>query len=420
MRNILLVLGFIITCGIVVWLSVRPRTAPPVEPTKVDKAPLPLANGREEEDQTPRPSQSPLLGEISLQGRTNPVIAASRLRQAIRQDLKLLDILGRTLLDPSAPHHLREIIACVLGTIADKEAQDLLLLALREAKSSDWKRVLILAIGTLKDTSDEDDIFGIADSPWLVRTPSGLSLIIKTVLKDEKARSAILRMLCDEDPSVRDASVRSLFHSVRFRDVRQGFLAMLDSEGSKLINALAGKALAEWIATRPADSKERAKVLTRLVHRATGQEEFIFRFRIQDGLRRADLTDTEIRAFTEIARDALDFQIRIWALEILQSKITPSSRGMILGISRDMILKDPHPKVRQHAALLLGELAPEPEAIQPLLIATGDSWWNVRYQAIKALARFKLSQKISKQIRRIGLNDPDERVRKLCRKIFRE
>jgi hypothetical protein len=155
---------------------------------------------------------------------------------------------------------MREMAACVLGSLPEPEALAALSQALSRSTDDDWTRLLLLAIGSAKNW-DDDDAFSLDGQPYAVTLPIGLTLTIHFTIADDIVRAQVEGFLAAPlSYPVREAAAFALRHSLEHGDVRSAFLEAARGQrdvehqhGARLDVGDAGRRLAELYGTVAAE-----------------------------------------------------------------------------------------------------------------------------------------------------------------------
>lgn len=350
---------------------------------------------------------------------------AQILRRQARADRAFLRRLIREFQDPSQPARLRDLLAFVLGSLPDKEAQDALLGELQATSDARWKAALILALGSLKD-DEIDALFDFPDGHFVAKTAGGLSVLVRTVIGDRTVREAMERELRTGPEEVRRASVKALLHTVlaearawgrdeasTFEDVRECFLEVLRNEKAADVQAEVADTLAEWAAVA-GESPTQGEILAALLEQAAKPESDALRLRVSDSLPRTRLDSAVLQGLLGTAAGSQVPDLRMWALEMAvgQSERQPTdARRAILRVLLETA-SDPMPKIRETGVRLLRKLPPNPEGLAVLRSALGDRDWAVRKQAVDSLGSYPLDAEARRLLEAAAARDPHEAVRK--------
>src|SRR5206468_3746856 len=142
-----------------------------------------------------------------------------------------------------------ELAAFVLGSLPDREGLEALARALEGSSDPAWSRTLLLALGSERSSEDDDDLFGLPDSPRVIATPLGLTVRIHGVIEEAALRARMLPRLRDAGAAgVRWAAALALADSTGLEEVRRAFLIALPGESDPPAQGELSKALADWAA----------------------------------------------------------------------------------------------------------------------------------------------------------------------------
>lgn len=378
--------GASVILAVLLWILLKPKPDPIRPP---DRLPPTWTVDRRTAPEFTRPQE---LIRQSLDSRRLRLVAAGLRAKGTAPLLSLLH-------DSSLSFQARCVVALVLGTIDDPQAQHALLRELQAAGDSEWIRILLHALGAEKKNPDAE-IFDLPDTPFVYEL-AGLRLRIQTRVADDAVRMAMASFLTHADPEVRRAAARGLVHSTDFRDVRDQFVALVKAEADDNLRAGYGHALANWLAEHGGEAPDRSAVVDVLL---SASDDAAVRFRIEEGLRRAPLSEAEVGRLIEIAeRGSLHQQL--WSLSILRARSEP----VIVPVLERLAVNAAEPKVREYAVSGVRS-----EGV--LLTALSDPEWNVRVAAVKALAGKK---NVRAELERIAVSDPDERVRQAAQESLR-
>ena len=135
---------------------------------------------------------------------------------------------------------------------------------------------------------------------------------------------------------------------------------------------------------------------------------------MEDDFRRIALSAAHQATLAEYAQPARPYAVRSFALTALAPAAPQAARPLLEGF----LIGDRDPAVRDLAARLLGTLPQTDRTIAVLAGASrDDKAWNVRYQAVDALGRFRADQEAAEAIR-AAMADADARVAKLARALL--
>ncbi|MHC4959199.1 MAG: HEAT repeat domain-containing protein [Planctomycetota bacterium] len=332
--------------------------------------------------------------------------AAAALRRTIRLSAAARRLAVETLLSAEAPKQLRMALAMVLGTLAGNDAA--LLEALeRFREDEEVSLCVLLALGATREPADDDDVFDLGDRPWGALGPAGIGITVRREVDDAAVRAALVRFLAERRTGLREASAVALRHTVASADVRSAFLAALAPEAADDVALVLGEALAVW-AGGTAAGTERTAVVNALLARAGDEGLDGFRFRMENDFRRIPLDDAQAATLAHLARPGNTFAVRSFGLTVLAAS-APAAARPVLG---RMLADDDDAAVRDLSARLLSTLPSDATSITLLVAAANsDPAWNVRYQAVDALARFRDDARALAAIR-AARGDPDARVAK--------
>ncbi|MHC4938899.1 MAG: HEAT repeat domain-containing protein [Planctomycetota bacterium] len=376
-----------------------------------DRAP---ASRDEQGPATPEPAPSTRsFGEL-LAGKpgADTQRAAAAFRRLLRTDPGARRAAEERLLDPSTPRDLRMALAFVLGTLPGSDP------VLREALARfrgdlEVARCLVFALGATREPIDDDDVFGLGDRPWGVHGPGGLGITVRRFVQDEETRAALQDCLSDGRVGLREAAAISLRHSTLDAGVRSGFVMALRGEAEDKVALVLGEALAGWAGGAPAGA-ERSQVVATILSRAGDDGLDGYRFRMEDDFGRITLDESSVATLVEYAQPAHSYAVRSFALSALASGAPEDSRPLL----ERSATEESEAAVRDMATRLLGTLPVRPATLTLLArISREDEAWNVRYQAVDALARFK-DQKTAADALKAAAADSDARVAKRAREAL--
>jgi hypothetical protein len=335
--------------------------------------------------------------------------AAASLRRLLRTDPAARERAADRLLAEETPRELRMALAFVLGTLpgADPVLREALA---RFGDDADVARCLIFALGATREPLEDDDVFGLGDQPWGVSGPQGLGITVRRSIEDPETRAAIATSLADERGPVREAAAIALRHSTRTPQVRSEFLAAVRGESSDDVALVLGEALAVWAGSVRTGS-ERTEIVRTLLARVGDEGLDGFRFRMEDDFRRIALDESHQATLAEYAQPARAYTVRSFALSALAAGAPERARVLL----EECAAGDRETAVRDLAARLLGSLPESAGTIRVLVAASrGDKAWNVRYQAVDALARFAKNKTAAAALK-AATADPDRRVAQRAR-----
>lgn len=351
---------------------VRSASAPAAAPAPIPPAPAPSAVA---------PTQE------SLDIRR----AARDLRKQARTDPAVLRRLIQILLDAGRPQHERDLAACVLGSLPDRDALLALSQALSRSTDPAWTRLLLLCLGSSKEWGTVDDVFGFQGRPHAVVVPLGLALTVRGAIREDAVRLQMEAFLAEAHlATVREASALSLRHSIESSDVRAAFLAAVRGGSDVELQGLVGGPLADWASHRPVEDVERTDILGQLLRLGAVPEADALRFNVEAGFKQATLTPSEVAGFLSLLeRD--QFDVKRWTLAILGDQAPHpdlASRPLVRdGVAR-LLAREADAKMREYAVAGLAGFAGD-ESIRPALeSALRDVAWHVRARAAEALGRW--------------------------------
>jgi len=347
--------------------------------------------------------------------------AAAALRRLLRRDDAARRRAEARLLAEETPRELRMGLALVLGTLPGGEQDTVLLDALeRFAKDAAVVRCILFALGATRDPPDDDEIFGLGDRPWGVHGPGGLGITVNQTIADPAVRGALTVWLHGDEAAVREAAAIALRHTTHAAEVRGGFLAALGTEANDDVALVLGEALAVW-AGGTAESAKRTEVVTALLARAAGPGLDGYRFRMENDFRRIALTIEHRALLQEYAHATRPFAVRSFALSALAGAAPRSGRDAVTearGLLGQYLADDRDAAVRDLVARLLGTLDQDVGTIARLAAAArADPVWNVRFQALDALAGFS-SDALVRATLRAATADADKRVAAHARELL--
>ena len=389
-----------------------PEAAPPaplkdiLKPKADDKPPKP----------PPAPPKDPWKEALSIatSGSIDSVTRlAAKWRGQAREDEAFLRRLIQAVKDPGTPAEARELAAFVLGSLQKKEALAALADALKDADPA-WARVLLLALGSQKQ-SEDDDIFGLPESPRVLRTPLGLTVEIRGRVVDAEVRALMMPRLADSaSADVRWAAALALGDSTDYGDVRQAFVAALAAEAEPPAQGELAKALANWAAAQPEDSAERPAVLAALFAGAARADAAALRLRCEDGLKRMSWAASEVLAVAP-SIEAGSFDQRRWAMAVLAGAAarpeTPARKEIFESLGR-VAASETEAKLRELAVTALSSFPDNPGTLGILVARMGDDAWHVRAAAVRAVGRGSRTDEAVNALKKTAAEDPDERVRR--------
>lgn len=365
---------------------------------------------------------------VPSEQRDEIVQTASEMRKRARTDKDYMRSLIESLLDPSQPEHVREVMAFVLASLPDTEAQRALIQALEQGGESSWLRILILAIGSARDRG-RDDSFGLPEGPWVKSTPSGLGVEIRTVLLDPAVRSAVEKRVEHEDAEVRRAVVQVLQHtllyearsqadgkSVDIGNTRKVFLQELDRDADESVRAEASRALAEWMMIAPEKSSGFEEVLQSILRKSMEPEEDQVRFRSLQGLKQTELPKDDLDRVFDRAMKGTDFESRAWAIELSAAHADGERQKSIMALAAN----DSDPKIRELALHQMTQMPGSGEAAELARHCLQDKEWNVRYAAVKALANQPVQPETLDVLERLSRTDDNEDVREIAEEALKQ
>ena len=330
------------------------------------------------------------------------------MRSKARQEPASFEQMLRDLRDSALPAEYRRMVALVLGTLENSRAQQALAAALQESKDDDWSTVLLHALGAEKVGDEDDEIFGLPDSPFVYEL-SGLRLTIRSDLADPGIRRTVLGFLDHAEVDVRRAAARALLHSTAHEDLRRHFLERIPREPDEGLRAGYGHALATWVAGGPVTSPERGDVLRAVVDAALLPGNEGLRFRVESPLSRVPLPPTEIGRLAEAALQP-PMERQLWSLTVL-SKQSSSAPATVEDVCRRLATPGSDEKVREYAARGLGGIRTS-SSETTLLALLQDTSWSVRLAAAQGLAK---RPGAAVALTQAASADPDERVRRAAR-----
>jgi hypothetical protein len=386
----------------------------------------PLDASPKQSSPDPQPGSSSL--PRSLLDRANEILAsrnveklqdfASELRHEARTNSDFLKTLGEIVLNPSQPMDLGELAAVVLGSLQGTEAQHYLSSALAKSVDAGWSRTLILALGSFKDWTGDEEVFGPALGAWGVKTRLGLVISVEASLPDLAIRSQVLSYLAVASIEVRDAAVRALFHSTQFSEVRRDFLSSLRSEGNQDLKGEIGKGLAEWARTEKAESPERQAITGAILEQGARREAAAVRFGAENALKVMALTTSEVASLAASLRGP-DFDQRRWAFAILTEQASRPGlpgREELFDNFEQILGKDASPKGREYAAAAIASF-PDYVRSGPVLVgALSDPAWHVRARAAEALGKISKDETVMAALRRVIAQDDNPSVRQTAQR----
>ncbi len=347
--------------------------------------------------------------------------AAAALRRLLRRDTAARQRAEGLLLGEDTPRELRMALAIVLGTVPGNVSDAALLNALERVEGDvDLKRCILFALGATREPPDDDEVFGLGDRPWGVQGPAGLGITVRREIEDPNVRQAIALRLSDAEAGVREAAAVALRHTTHEPDTRGALLAALRAEASDDVALVLGEALAVWAGSVREEAAS-AEVVTALLARAGDPSLEGYRFRMENDFRRIRLTDGQRELLAEYAHPARPFEVRSFAMSVLAAAARHSG-AVAMTEARTLLERylgaDREDAIRDLSARLLGTLAPDSGTITKLAAASrADRAWNVRYQALDALARFAPDSRALEALR-AATADADERVASRARELL--
>jgi HEAT repeat protein len=407
-------LACLLLAGALAFILLKPRSEPPTAPARPWRPPKSAA---------PRPtsggSTSPLDSRALeiLQSKDAAALRslAKDWRRLARTNAAARGRVAAIVLDPAAPAEARELAAFVLGSLPDPDALDALLDALRDSTDAAWTRTLLLALGSAKESGEDDDVFGLGDSPRVVATPLGLEVRIRGAILEAGARARMTPQVREgTDPGVRWAAALALADSTRFPDVRRAFLDALGLEADPATQGEVGKALADWAAGEAAGTPDRSAVFDAILEGARRPDASALRLRCEDGMKRMSWTAVEVRAVAP-GIESGSFDQRRWSMAVLAGAAsrpdTPARDEVFEAIQR-VASSDPDAKIRDLAVTAASSFPDRPQAEALLIGSLEDTAWHVRAAAARALGRMNRSVEILDALRRVEQGEADERVRR--------
>ncbi len=347
------------------------------------------------------------------------VTQAEDLRRQALANPEFLRQLVVQLADPLTPMATRRLIALVLGTIPDPEAQGALVNVLRSSQDASFKRLILLALGAFKTRAAVSGLFR-QGGPYVIEFEGGLSLVIKTELRDDGIRSEVLKHLLDADPAVRAAVVLASRFSTSFPEVRQGLLSIADSRADtdEARMASAGS-LADWSGTQSAESADRQQVCSVLLSLGVQPDEIGIRLATQTGLEQAPLSPLELERVSDVLRTSQDLGTVTWGLGLLSSKAGEDLDGDARTLSLiTTLVSNTDPKIRENAVRSAGSYSGvSAEAL--LQKGLTDPEWHVRFAACQALREGEATPR-RLQLIESARKDRDPRVAAAAEKTYLE
>jgi len=335
--------------------------------------------------------------------------AAAALRRLLRTDPDARREAEARLLADDTPRELRMALGLVLGTLPGSDP------VLREALAKfrgdlEVARCLVFALGATREPLEDDEVFGLGDRPWGVHGPQGLGITVRRLIEDAETRALLEQCLADERGGLREAAAIALRHTLSDTGVRSSFLATLGGEASDDVALVLGESLAGWAGRAP-EGAERIQVVAALLARAGDDALDGYRFRMEDDFARLTLDDAAIATLAEYASPSRPFAVRSFGLTALAAAAPETARSLL----EEFATREREVPVRDLSARLLGTLPLEQKTLEVLArISREDEAWNVRYQAVEALARHK-DEKTAAAALQAATADPDERVAKRAR-----
>ncbi|MHC4164569.1 MAG: HEAT repeat domain-containing protein [Planctomycetota bacterium] len=407
-----ILLAAAVVVGVALWLAPLKDSAhrsAPLRPAGEVEAPrAPSAVGAASPAEADALRASLAAGEVqATRG------AAAALRRRLRTDPAARERAEQLLLAEDIPRELRMALAFVLGTLEGSDP--VLLEALRSFHAdADLVRCLIFALGATRDPHEDDEVFGLGDRPWGVHGPGGLGITVRRRIEDAEVRQAVAGHLSDARSSVREAGAIALRHSIAIAPVRSAFLSILRAESSDEVATVLGEALAVWAGGAPQGAEQTAIVAT-LLARAGEEGLDGYRFRMEDDFRRIPVDEAQQATLQEYARPAHAYAVRSFALAALAAAAPAAARPLC----EELLAQDADAAIRDLAARLLGTLPRDRRTLEALVAASrDDEAWQVRYQALGALGRFRTDGRAAAAIR-AAIEDADERVAKRATELSR-
>ena len=365
-------------------------------------------------DSRPQSSDPASLSEVdaAIDALPGSPDAAAALRRLLRTNAAAREHAVARLLAKKTPRDMRMALAFVLGTLPGSDA------ALREAlirfgEDADVARCLIFALGATREPLEDDEVFDLGDQPWGVHGPRGLGITVRRVIEDAETRAVIASALGHARGPVREAAAIALRHSTRTPQVRTEFLAAVRAEPNDDVALVLGEALAGW-AGGAGTGSERTEIVRTLLARVGDEGLDGYRFRMEDDFRRIALNESHQATLVEYAGAARPYAVRSFALATLAAGAPEQARGLL----EDYAVGDRDTAVRDMSARLLGTLPANDATIRVLAtLSRDDEAWNVRYQAVDALAAFP-GNKTAAAALKAATADSDRRVADRARKAL--
>lgn len=355
--------------------------------------------------------------EIHRLDLTNSKRTAEILRRRARTNPSFLKELIAVLSDPSSDARLRQIIATVLGTLANAEAQEALLEVLKNARDPALIRTLLLALGAFKPDFESDDLFNVK-GPNAVELECGLTIHIRYKLIEDPIRLAILERLEDADAGIRRAASLAIRSSTDFQEVREGLLNITRKETDPEVRMLGAGALADWVGAQSETSPETETVVSTILKAGGEADAAAVRFSTQAGLERTDLSTSNLATIESLLNSPSDLNTTAWAMSLLTSKAgqDPDRDQRALEI---LVSLSGHsdPKVREHAVRNAGRYSGD----VPLgIVERGirDSAWHVRLAGYRSLETSAPTPRALELAQR-GAQDQDGRVIQAAERALR-
>ena len=420
-----LIAGILLVAGAaVVWMigasqKQAPESAPPAARSEGVKA-KPEVKSQKPPPPPPKDPWKEAL-DIAASGSLEAVTKlAAKWRAQARDDAAFLRRLIEAVKDPATPFEAREIAAFVIGSLQNKEGLIALADALEKAEPG-WAKTLLLALGSQKQ-SEDDDIFGLPDSPRVIRTPIGLTVEIRGRVIDDEVRTRMLtRLLAISPGEVRWAAALALGDSTDYEDVRQSFVTALAIEADPAAQGELAKALSTWAAGQSEEASDRRAVVGALFDGAKRVDAAALRLRSEDGLKRMTWTVAEIQSVAP-SIEAGPFDQRRWAMAVLSgaaARADTPARNEIFKSLEWVAMSDTDAKMRELAVTSLSSFPENPRTQAVLIARLADGAWHVRAAAVRAMGRGTGGEPALNALKKTRADDPDERVRRAAAEVLK-
>jgi hypothetical protein len=348
------------------------------------------------------------------------LILAMALRKRCREEpgtiVELLKLLG----DKNQDLALRQMVAIVLGSLPNPEAEEGLRKLLNKETTAELLTWVIYALGQDKEWKD-DFAFDALSGPWVVESPLGLQVLVKRDIADPVTRALMQELLLLVAPELRWQLVRALRHSTEHLDVRDAFVKRFDGGESPNNKAELAEALAHWAASRKKRGAEQEQVLDLIFREAGFENNAALRFKIEDELALYQPKKSERDKVKALFLESKDFDSQYWALNLM-GKWSESSKS-ITGKEQEKLFSSilsthEESKIRERAAYFLRNFKSKETQAALLKTLNNDSAWNVRHGVIKTLKGFEMNEEIREVLVAISLNDVNHKVREIAKELL--